>query len=220
MLDTCYITGMRLLAVNLGQPQPIQRGNCETQTGIFKHPTSARVPVGKLGLAGDQQVAREHHGGVDQAVYVYSAADYAWWAKQLGRALEPGTFGENLTVTEFGASTLYIGDRWQIGDVLLEITAPRIPCATLAARMEDAGFVKRFKVAERPGAYARVLQTGQVQVGDTFTYHRGTSDVTVLEVFRLHYEKTLSHETIQRILSAPIAIRGRRAYEAMLASSD
>ena len=75
---------------------------------------------------------------------------------------------------------------------MLEITAPRIPCGTLAARMGDAGFVKRFKEAERPGAYTRVLQTGHVQAGDEFTYQRGTSDVTLLEVFRLYYEKAPS----------------------------
>lgn len=207
---------MQVRSINIGTPEPIQRGNREVLTAIRKTPVSKPVFVGELGLQGDHQVATKHHGGPDQAIYVYSEEDYAWWAGDLGQPLGPGTFGENLTLTEFGAPELYIGDRWQIGDVLLEITAPRFPCATLAARMGDAEFVKKFKQVERPGAYTRVLQHGHAQVGDPVMYQRGKSDVTLLECFRLHYEKAPSRDAIAHILQAPIAVRGRRAYEAML----
>lgn len=207
---------MQLLSVNVGQPKFIQRGNEQIQTAIFKSPVAGPVFVGELGLDGDEQVAKRHHGGPDQAVYLYSATDYAWWGEQLGELPAPGTFGENLTVSDYGASVLYIGDRWQIGGVLLEVTAPRIPCGTFAARMGDPAFVKRFKAAARPGAYARVLRTGEVQAGDQVIYQRGQSDLTLLEVFHLHYEKSPSREVIQRVLAAPIDERGRRAYEELL----
>lgn len=207
---------MRLLSVNVGQAESIERGNETVQTAIFKRPVSNPVFVGELGLDGDDQVSQQHHGGPDQAVYVYSDVDYAWWAGELSAPPVAGSFGENLTLSNFGAQALYIGDRWQIGKVLLQVTAPRIPCATFAARMGDPEFVKKFKQAERPGAYTRVLRTGHVQAGQDVVYQRGRSEVTVLEVFRLYYEKSPSRETIARVLSAPIAIRGRRAYEEIL----
>ena len=211
---------MHIISVNVGKPSTIQRGNRQVETAICKLPMTDPVLVGELGLDGDHQVAKQHHGGPDQAVYVYSQADYDWWGEQLDETPEPGTFGENLTVSDFGAETLYIGDRWQVGDVLLEITAPRFPCATLAAHMGDPEFVKRFKQSERSGAYTRVLKTGTLQAGDEVVYQRGDSDLTLLEVFRLHYEKSPSPAVIQRVLAAPIAARGRKQYEDMLAKRD
>jgi MOSC domain-containing protein YiiM len=207
---------MRLLSVNVGQAEPMERGNETIQTAIFKRPVSQPVFVSELGLDGDDQVSKQHHGGPDQAVYVYSEADYAWWAGKLGALPVVGSFGENLTLSEFGVQPLYIGDRWQIGEVLLEVTGPRIPCATFAARMGDPEFVKKFKQAERPGAYARVLQTGRVQAGQAVVYQRGSSEVTVREVFRLYYDAAPSRATIVRVLSAPITSRGRLACEKML----
>jgi len=107
-----------------------------------------------------------------------------------------------------------------IGEVLLELTDPRIPCATFAARMEDMEFVKKFKQAERPGVYARVLQTGYIQMGDEVTYLRGQSDVTILESFKLFFKKSPSKQEIERQLSAPISIRARSAFEKMLAGFE
>ena len=202
---------MKLLSVNRSQAQPITVGEKVDQTGIFKTPTGESVRVDKLGLAGDVQVSKKHHGGPDQAVYLYSARDYAWFSELLGRELSPGTFGENLTFSEFPAE-VYVGDRFQVGEVLLEVTAPRIPCATFAARMGEPTFVETFKQAERPGVYARVITEGSVQAGDEVVYSRGQSDVSTLEMFRLHYTKP-TLEQLERLLKAPIAERARETYE-------
>ena len=207
---------MHLLSVNSSQAKPITVGNQVDQTGIFKTPVSEPVQVGKLGLAGDVQVAEQHHGGPDQAVYLYSAEDYTWFSGQLGRELHPGTFGENLTLSEL-PTEVYVGDRFEVGEIVLEVTAPRIPCATLAARMGEPTFVKTFKQAERPGLYARVLKEGSVKAGDTVTYTRGQSAVSTLEMFRLHYVKR-TPEQLRSLLAAPIDERGRKAYEEELAA--
>lgn len=207
---------MKLLSVNRGLPKPITIGARIERTGIFKTPAAASVRVGKLGLEEDVQVAKKHHGGPDQAVYLYSAEDYAWFSGILGRELAPGTFGENLTLSSFGENPLFVGDRLRIGEVLLELTAPRIPCATLAARMGDPGFVKRFKEAERPGVYARVLAEGRLQEGDEAVYMRGDSDVTVLELFRNFYDRAPKPEELERLLGAPLAERSRKDLEAQL----
>ena len=207
---------MNLLSVNRSSAKPITVGTRTDRTGIFKTPAEVPVWVGELGLEDDVQVSVNHHGGPDQAVYLYSAEDYAWFSGEMGRELAPGTFGENLTLSDFGGNTLYIGDRLQIGEVVLELTSPRIPCATLAARMGEPGFVKRFKQAERPGVYARVLTQGTLRRGDEVVYTRGDSDVATLELFHDFYKNTTAPAGLQRLLSAPVAERSRRDFEARL----
>ena len=107
-----------------------------------------------MGLESDTICDTENHGGVDQAVYVYGVPDYDWWAEALAKPLQPGTFGENLTVSDLESAGLQVGDRLEVGTVVLEVTSPRVPCVTLAARMEDPTFVKRFRAG---GAPRRVL---------------------------------------------------------------
>ena len=142
---------MQLLNVNIGKEQSIQNAKSSGKTGIFKQPQSKPVRVTALGLEGDAIVDKKNHGGRDQAVYVYGAADYNWWSRELGRTLDPGTFGENLTISALESAGYAVGDRFQVGKVVLEVTAPRIPCVTLAARMGNSQFVKRFLAAGRPG---------------------------------------------------------------------
>ncbi len=157
---------MELISVNIGQLRPLQTGKATRQSGIFKLPVTTPVTITTLGIADDAIADSKHHGGPDQALYVYTTPDYAWWSAELGTDLEPGTFGENLTISGLESGRCAIGDRLNVGSVVLEITAPRIPCSTLAARMDDPTFVKRFRAAERPGLYCRVIQTGVVQAGD------------------------------------------------------
>ncbi|MCX7601671.1 MAG: MOSC domain-containing protein [Meiothermus sp.] len=211
---------MRLLSINLGRPRTLQMGTGATSTGIFKNPVEA-AQVSTLGLSGDHVEDQAHHGGPDQAVYVYSAEDYDWWMEQLGEALAPGTFGENLTFSSFGEGPLRIGDRFRLGPVLLEVTAPRIPCATLAARMGDPGFVKKFRQAERPGFYARVLEEGQVQRHQSIQKMAASAhNATLLEAFNLWYDKTPEAERLRWVLAAPLAERARAVFVERLRSFE
>lgn len=135
----------------------------------------------------------------------------------LGCELPPGTFGENLTITELESGVVCIGDRWHIGSVILEVTAPRIPCVTLAARMGDPSFVRRFREAERPGLYCRVIQEGSVQIGDPVTWERYSGGtVGAIELFRDFYAPHLDEATLRRHLAAPIGARDRNEKEAQL----
>ncbi len=208
---------MRVLSVNIGERRTQPKGDALETTGIYKTPAQGRVAVGLVGLPGDFIADLKDHGGPDQAVFLYGAPDYAWWSAELGRELEPGTFGENLTVSDFESARCNIGDRLQIGSLLLEFTAPRIPCSTLARRMGDPQFIKRYRAAERPGVYCRVIQEGVVQAGDeaTLITHAGQS-VSCLEVFRAHFVHGPDVETIGRILQAPIAERARADFERYL----
>lgn len=154
---------MKLLSVNIATPHSIEGKS--GLSGIFKQPQSGPVAIHPLGLENDAIVDTENHGGLDQAVYIYGTPDYDWWAAELGQELAPGTFGENLTFSELESATIRVGDRFQIGEVLLEVTFPRIPCVTLARRMNDPGFVRKFHKAKRPGIYTRVLREGVVEAG-------------------------------------------------------
>jgi MOSC domain-containing protein YiiM len=208
---------MQLISVNIGQARHIQNAKASGKTGIYKLPVSEPVQITANGLPGDAICDVENHGGVDQAVYIFGAPDYAWWSESLGRELSPGTFGENLTISELESMQFSIGDRLHIGSVILQVTAPRIPCVTLAARMGDPAFVKRFRYAERPGLYCRVLQEGYVHVGEPVTWERYAGEtITAIEMFRDFYEPDQSEATVRRHLAAPIAIRDRVEKEARL----
>lgn len=209
---------MILLSINIGQLRPLRRGNKSGQSGIYKQPVAGPVTLTVDGLPGDAIADKKHHGGPDQAIYIYGAPDYAWWSAELGAELEPGTFGENLTIAGLESADYAIGDRLHIGEaVVLQVTSPRIPCSTLAARMADPTFVKRFRAAERPGLYCRVLQPGVLSPGDPVRYTPYDGDtITILQSFRDFYEPSLSADTLRRYLAAPIAIRDRAEKESQL----
>ncbi|PNY82516.1 MOSC domain-containing protein [Deinococcus koreensis] len=214
----------RVESVNVAQPSSLQVGARTITTGIRKRAVSGRVAVTAAGLAGDHVLNRRHHGGPDQAVYVYTRPDLDFWAEALGEAPEPGLFGENLLLSRWASAELRVGDRLDFhppsGEAgpLLEVTAPRIPCATLAANLHEPAFVKRFARARRPGAYMRVLRSGEVGVGDPVTLLPGDVEAPTLgELFDLHYVRTPDLERVRELLAFPLAIRVRRDLEAHLA---
>ncbi len=201
---------MKLTSINIGQEQTLVRPNKTEQTGIFKQPLSGPVEITGEGLPGDFIGDQENHGGPDQAIYIYGGADYDWWQTELGRELLPGTFGENLTIAGLASADFAIGDILHVGEVSLQVTCPRIPCGTLAGRMGDPQFVKRFRAAERPGLYCRVLREGKAQAGDPVSVERyGGERITIPESMRDYYEPVMSEPAIRRYLEAPIAIRMR-----------
>lgn len=209
---------MEIVSVNIGRSAVVRLGTASVRTGIFKQPVrDFPVWVGRQGLAGDMVCDQEHHGGLDQAVYVYGQLDYDWWSHELGREILPGTFGENLTITEFESAACRVGDRFETEALVLEVTAPRIPCGKFSARMEDPQFVKRFRSAERPGVYCRVITEGMAEVGTAvrFQPYAGPS-VSIIELCRDFYDPNPSVDVIRRFLAAPVAERIRRQKESRL----
>lgn len=151
--------------MNVGIPRTVEFRGREVTTAIWKEPVAGPVALVGVNLVGDDQADRRVHGGPDKAVYAYSVEDYAWWGEQ-GVTAGPGTFGENLTTEGVDLSQSRIGDRWTIGDAVLEVAQPRQPCFKLGIRMGDERFPDRFEVAARPGAYLRILREGRVAAGD------------------------------------------------------
>jgi MOSC domain-containing protein YiiM len=156
------------------------------RTGIDKRPVAGRVAVHPLGLDGDVQVNRRHHGGEGQAVYAYAQEDADFWIAELGRELSPGRFGENLRTSGLDLRNAVLGDRWQVGTALLEVTAWRTPCANFARFWGVPDLVKRFAAHGATGAYLRVLETGEIGAGDAVEIvHRPDHGITVETAFRI-----------------------------------
>jgi MOSC domain-containing protein YiiM len=163
---------------------PDVRGDLD-RTAIDKRPVEGRVAVGPFGVAGDQQYDQRHHGGVEQAVYAYAREDAEWWAGELGYEVPPGRFGENLSTRGVEVTGAVLGEQWRIGDdgLLLEVSSPRVPCATFQGWLDEPLWVKRFTEHGAPGAYLRVLTPGTVASGDAVeVVHRPAHGVTVGDV--------------------------------------
>ena len=159
-----------LISVNVGRPRPVgERRGHPVLSAIFKQPVEGRVRVAGVNLAGDEPADRSVHGGPEKAVYAYAAEDAQWWEQELGRSLGSGEFGENLTTQGIDVSGAIIGERWRVGTVLLEICQPRLPCSKLGIRFGDGRMVKAFAKASRPGAYLRIIEAGELGVGDDVT---------------------------------------------------
>ena len=158
---------MEVVSVNVAREHALERRGRAVRTGLWKLPVAGPVAVGELGLEGDFQVDRRVHGGRDKAVYAYAEEDLAWWEGELGRPLGPGFFGENLTLRGVDVNGGRVGERWEVGTAMLELTEPRGPCWKLQQKVGEPRFVKRFAQARRPGAYLRVVRPGEVSAGDT-----------------------------------------------------
>ncbi|TMQ12315.1 MAG: MOSC domain-containing protein [Deltaproteobacteria bacterium] len=198
-----------VLSVNVGRARSTVHSSVRV-TAIDKRPVDGpvevRAPGSKRdglgsGLVGDAICDPRHHGGDDQAVYAYARADLDMWAAALGRALDNGGFGENLTTAELDVTGARIGERWRIGRTLvLEVSCPRIPCRTFAGWIGERGWIRRFTHAARPGAYLRVVEPGPVQRGDAIeVVDRPAHDVTIGIVFRALTREPL---LLERVLAA------------------
>jgi MOSC domain-containing protein YiiM len=199
----------RVQSVNIGPAQPTEHSDVHV-TGIDKRPVDGpvevRAPGSKRhglgsGLVGDAVCDRRHHGGDDQAVYAYAREDLDAWAAALGRPLHDGCFGENLTTTAIDLTAALIGERWRIGPrLVLEVSLPRIPCRTFAGWLAEHGWIRRFTLAVRPGAYLRVVEPGPVQAGDAIdVVERPAHDVTIGVLFRALTREPL---LLERVLAA------------------
>ena len=191
----------RVLSVNVGRPREIDWLGRRVTTAIWKSPVEGPVPVRGVNAEGDDQADRSAHGGPGKALYAYAREDADSWEAELGRPIDPGGFGENLTLSGVDVTGALIGERWEIGGVLLEVSQPRVPCFKLGARMGDPGFPRRFAEAGRPGAYLRIVHEGEVGAGDPVRIvHRPGHGVTVGDVAEIYHR---DHERASLLLDVP-----------------
>lgn len=182
---------MRVRSVNVSAGTLIEWQGRRVLTGIFKRPVSGRVRVHALGLDGDRQGDLTVHGGTFKAVYSYSSINYDWWARELGRELPDGMFGENLTIDGLDESAVVVGERFAIGSTILEAVQPCRPCYKLGVRFGDLGMVKRFMESGRYGTYYRVIEEGDIGAGDEVRrIHRDPASIAVVSLFTHHASRS------------------------------
>ena len=177
----------------------VNAGSLAEVPGLRRPSAICKQPVGRIelrdpgprrgglgsGVVGDEIGSRKHHGGQTQAVYAVAREELDWWAEQLGRDLGDGMFGENLTTADLDVDAAEIGEQWRVGDTLLEVCGPRVPCATFAKHMGEPRWVKRFTEHGRTGAYLAVRQAGSITTGDTIeAVHRPGHGLRVPMLFR------------------------------------
>jgi MOSC domain-containing protein YiiM len=177
----------RVVSVNVGTPRAFEFNERQVRSAIWKAPVVGRVAARGVNLEGDDQADRKAHGGPDKAVYAYAIEDLRWWEQELGRSLSVGQLGENLTTEGIDVNGALVGERWEVGTTLLEVSEPRVPCWRLNVRMDDAGFVRRFTEALRPGPYLRIVSEGSVAAGDAIrVVERPARSLSVRDVLRIY----------------------------------
>lgn len=173
-----------VLALCVGRSALLPDGK---RTAIAKHPVAGPVRIGRLGLEGDVQVNKRHHGGPEMAVHLYPLAHHGFWREWLGgHALldDPGAFGTNIAIEGPDETQVRIGERFRLGSALLEVTQPRMPCATIERRFEHKGMMAAILASGRCGWFYRVLEEGVAQAGDALEPLAGTgTEHTVRSAF-------------------------------------
>ncbi|MBT8113087.1 MAG: MOSC domain-containing protein [Gammaproteobacteria bacterium] len=192
------IPNAKVLSVNVGTPREFEYKNRNAKSAIWKSPVTGRIAARGVNLDGDDQANRVAHGGYDKAVYAYAIEDIAWWEQQVGQTIHYGVFGENVTTHGISVNEALVGERWEVGTTILEVSEPRIPCWRLGVRMEDKTFPRQFTQALRPGSYLRIIVEGDIGANDEINViAKPDHDLSVRDVFRIF---THNREEFARIL--------------------
>lgn len=213
-----------ILSINVGRPVDEEWAGNIRRTAIKKHQVAGPVRVEPLGIAGDQVADLKHHGGIHQAVYAFAREDLDSWVERLHQPINNGQFGENLTTVGIDVNEALLGERWRVGTTVFEVAEVRIPCNVFKNWMGVSGFdnaawVKKFTAEARPGPYLRVVEPGEISVGDQLTViSKPQHDITVSFMFRAF---TFERELMPRLLEVgeTLAPKARYAAEQYVAGS-
>jgi len=213
-------------SVNVSLLKQVQHNSKTVATGIFKQPVAGRVVINSFNLAGDQQVDLVNHGGEHKAVYGFASDHYAFWQQTLTQdELHYGQFGENLTIDGLHENIFCIGDQLQVGDSILEITQPRVPCFKLGIAFGREDMPRLFVENAATGIYFRVIETGSVASGDTVSLHQPhPARLSVQRLFKAYFDKSLTEAeklaVMQRALEIDaLSVEWREKLESRLAQS-
>ena len=182
---------MKLLSIQVGRPRQVKWRRMTVTTGIYKESVAGRIMLRRNNLEGDEQADLSVHGGWDKAVYVYPSEHYSFWRKELpGTSMPYGAFGENFTTEGLDESSICIGDRFRIGDSVVEVTQPRMPCYKLGVRFGRPDIPQRFHASGRSGFYLAVRKEGAVGAGDIWERLSQEKDaISVLQCYRSLFQK-------------------------------
>lgn len=205
---------MKVLSLNVGLPREVPWQGKLVTTGIFKEPVNERLMLGTLNLNGDGQADLKVHGGVTKAVYAYPAEHYTYWRTEFpGVDLQWGMFGENFTTEGLLEESVFIGDRFGIGDAEVVVTEPRMPCYKLGLKFGDPGIIKRFLASRRSGFYFAVVREGMVGAGDAVRrISREQQEISVADITRLYAFEPDDVQSLRRALAVAALPESWKSY--------
>ena len=210
---------MKIISTNIAKPTTIEWQGQKVETGIYKYAVNNPIFLGFEDVVNDHVIDRRYHGGSDKACYLYSADHYPFWQnKYPNQDWKWGMFGENLTVSGLSESEIRIGDRFQIGGAVVQVTQPRQPCFKLGVRFGDQSVVSDFWTLPYPGVYVRVLLPGEVKTGDEIIrVESNPESLSVSQVFSIFHSNKENLELMQKAIAEPfIAESCRRNIEKLL----
>ncbi len=193
---------MIIKSLNVGMPRKELFHGKEFITGMCKKPVTIPLALTHQGLEGDGVGDLKHHGGSDKAVCVYTLDHYEYWEKILGRKMPDAAFGENFTVTDMNDDGICVGDIYRAGTAIMQVSQPRQPCSTLAARYGRDDFVKLVVESGRTGFYLRVLEEGKVKAGDSLQLlEQDQRRVSVAFANHIYHHDRKNREGIEKVLA-------------------
>lgn len=193
---------MKIVSTNIAKPQFVTINGEQQRTGIFKKPTNQPIYLDTEEVKGDEISNRKVHGGIYKACYLFSADHYPHW-QNLYPQLDwhYGMLGENLTVEGLDETKICVGDIYKVGNALIQVTQPREPCTTFAAKMGTADIMQQFIAHGRPGTYVRVLQQGDVTVGDALELvETSKHPVSVTDFFNVLFDREKNQEHLNLLV--------------------
>jgi len=182
---------MKIISTNIGKPTTFSWNGKEERTGIYKYPTDQPIFLTKNDVLSDEVSNRLNHGGYYKACYVFSAEEYPYW-KNLFPNLDWtwGMFGENLTLADFDENQVYLGDTYQVGEALVQVSQYREPCYKLGVKFGTQQVIKQFVQHGYGGTYLSILEEGYVGINDEFKLvERPEKSLTVADLFQLVHAK-------------------------------
>ena len=193
---------MKILSINVSEPQKVTFNGKELITSIYKKPVSNKVTVSSQGIEGDRQADLTVHGGYDKAVYAYSYTHYQTWSEKLNSDFKDyGLVGENLTIDDFDEDKINIGDQFKINECLLQVSQPRIPCYKIGIKLNNREFPKMFSQSGLLGSYLRVIHDGEISPGDTIhKVHSEENSMSVKDIAHLLFVDVKNIELMKQAL--------------------
>ncbi|KWX80884.1 cytoplasmic protein [Paenibacillus riograndensis] len=195
------MASIEILSLNVGMPREVQFQQKDVSTGIFKTATEEALYLSYLNFEGDGQADLVHHGGREKAVCVYPYEHYPFWENELKRPLEYGALGENLTIKGLLETDVCIGDVFELGKAIVQISQPRQPCYKLTIRYGVPDMLLKVQQTGYTGFYFRVLEEGAVSKDDGLSLlHRHPKEITVSFANRIMHREKDNIEGIKQIL--------------------
>ncbi|MBJ6720671.1 MULTISPECIES: MOSC domain-containing protein [Bacillus] len=212
----------QLLSLNIGLPKEVIYGGKVIHTGINKKQVREPVYLSFVKFNGDGQADLVHHGGVDKAVCVYTGDHYPYWEKELNQDLVYGAFGENITVSGMREEDVCIGDTFELGEAIVQVTQPRQPCFKLAKKYNIPKLPLYFQETGYTGFYFRVLKEGWVSSVDTLKkLQSDPKGVSVAFANRIMHKEKQNIEGVKRILEVnALSCSWRKSFEKRISGEE